>query len=82
MAKVHDRAYTRSIFYTRNQSEEIRNRIYTWSSCISQQKLGIFTLGLERVDYSSIFFLIKMEKLIASNEKKTQRINKLSTALT
>ena len=69
---VHDRAYIRSIFDTRNQLEEIRNRIYTWSSCISQQKQGIFTLGLECVNYSSMFFLIESGMMIAWNGKNSE----------
>jgi hypothetical protein len=56
MVKVHDRVYTHSIFYIHNQLEEYHNRIYTWSSYISQLKQCIFTLGLEYETVSEYFF--------------------------
>ena len=56
MVEVHDRVYIHSIFYIRSQLMEYHNRIYTWSSYISQTKQSIFTLGLEHVNCSSVFF--------------------------
>ena len=56
MVMAHDRVYTHSTSYIHSQLVENHNRIYTWSSCISPQRHGIFTLGLEHADYSSVFF--------------------------